>query len=119
MLVGAKCYGGPVLEDIGYQVPDHLKHDGADIRYCAAPLALFYVNKLGHLMPIAIQINQEPGPENPIWTPHEKNEHDWRTAKFWLAVAESNFHQVCTYQFFFIWTVYARDAYLPINFMVN
>ena len=102
MLVGAKSYGGPVLEDIGYKVPDHLKHDEADIRYCAAPLALFYVNKLGHLMPIAIQINQEPGPENPIWTPHEENEHDWMMAKFWLAVAESNFHQVCIQWVIFI-----------------
>ena len=47
-------------------------------------------------MPIAIQINQEPGPENPIWLPHETNQHDWILAKFWLAVAESNFHQVST-----------------------
>ncbi|XP_028395809.1 allene oxide synthase-lipoxygenase protein [Dendronephthya gigantea] len=96
-LVGAKCYGGPILEDMGYKVPDNINHENADVRYCAAPLALFYVNKLGHLMPIAIQISQEPGPENPIWTPHEANEHDWMLAKFWLAVAESNFHQLNTH----------------------
>ena len=94
ILVGAECYGGPILEDEGYKVPDHLNNDDADIRYCAAPLALFYVNKVGHLMPIAIQINQEPGPENPIWTPQEPNVHDWMLAKFWVSVAESNYHQV-------------------------
>ncbi len=94
VLVGAQCYGGPILEDMGYSVPDHMNHDQADIRYCAAPLILFYVNKLGHLMPIAIQISQQPGPENPIWTPQEPNEHDWMLAKFWVGVAESNFHQV-------------------------
>ncbi|XP_046861552.1 allene oxide synthase-lipoxygenase protein-like [Xenia sp. Carnegie-2017] len=97
ILVGCKTYGGPVLDDFGYQAPDHLKHDKADVRYCAAPIALFYVNKQGHLMPIAIQINQEPGPENPIWTPHEPNPYDWMLAKLWLRVAESNFHQLCTH----------------------
>nr|ABW76418.1 allene oxide synthase/8R-lipoxygenase fusion protein [Gersemia fruticosa] len=96
-LVGAKCYGGPILEDDGYKVPDEINHDNADVRYCAAPLALFNVNKQGHLMPIAIQINQAPGPENPIWTPSEPNEHDWMLAKFWLAVAESNVHQLNTH----------------------
>nr|AHK60922.1 allene oxide synthase/8R-lipoxygenase fusion protein a [Capnella imbricata] len=97
ILVGAKCYGGPILEDLGYTIPDGVNHENADIRYCAAPLALFYVNKLGHLMPIAIQISQEPGPDNPIWTPHEPNEHDWMMAKFWLGVAESNYHQLNTH----------------------
>ncbi|XP_046861563.1 allene oxide synthase-lipoxygenase protein-like isoform X2 [Xenia sp. Carnegie-2017] len=97
ILVGCKTYGGLVLDDFGYQAPDHLKHDKADVRYCAAPLALFYVNKEGHLMPITIQINQEPGPANPIWTPHEEHQNDWMLAKFWLRVAESNFHQLCTH----------------------
>ena len=94
VLAGAKCYGGPVIEDEGYKLPDDINNDEADIRYCAAPLALFYVNKFGHLMPIAIQINQESGPENPIWTPHEANEHDWMLAKLWVSLAESNYHQV-------------------------
>jgi hypothetical protein len=94
MLEGIKCYRGRILEDSDHKVPDKINHDNADIRYCAAPLALFYVNKLGYLMPIAIQINQKPGPENPIWTPSEPNEHDWMLAKLWVAVAESNYHQV-------------------------
>ena len=81
IFVGAQTYGGPILDDMGYKAPDDMNHDQANIRYCAAPLVLFYVNKSGHLMPIAIQINQEPGPENPIWTPQEPNEHDCMLAK--------------------------------------
>ena len=94
ILEDARCYGHPTPEDLEQKLPDEGKNDNADIRYCAAPLGLFYVNKVGHLLPIAIQINQQHGPDNPIWTPNEPNKHDWMLAKFWLAAAEANFHQV-------------------------
>ena len=94
MLEGAQCYGGRIPDDLGYSAPAHLNHESADLRYCAEPLAMFYVNKSGHLMPIAIQLRQEPGPTNLIWTPNEPNEHDWMLAKMWVRLAEANYHQV-------------------------
>ena len=97
ILEGATCYGGRIPDDLGHSAPDHVNHDSADLRYCCEALGLFYVNKSGHLMPIAIQLRQQPGPENPIWTPNEPNEHDWMLAKLWLRVADANVHQVSKY----------------------
>ena len=31
-----------------------------------APMALFYLNRSETLMPLAIQLNQQPGPNNPV-----------------------------------------------------
>ena len=38
-------------------------------RVQCAPFGLFFVDKNGHLKPIAIQLFQDPGPDNPIFTP--------------------------------------------------
>ena len=35
--------------------------------YCAAPICLLYVNAADQLVPIAIQLKKDPGPENPIF----------------------------------------------------
>ena len=36
-------------------------------RYSAAPVALLYVSTSGNLVPLAIQLHQETGENNPIW----------------------------------------------------
>ena len=51
--------------------------DGA---YCPAPLCLLYVNAVGQVKPIAIQLGQKPGDDNPVFLP---TDHwiDWIAAK--------------------------------------
>ena len=62
-------------------------------RYMCASLGLFYVKKSGHLVPIAIQLHQQPSDDNPIWTPND-SEWDWLCAKLWLRNSNAQFHQV-------------------------
>lgn len=42
-----------------------------DVSYCAAPLCLLYVDNNNNLVPIAIQLKQTPGSENPIFLPSD------------------------------------------------
>jgi Lipoxygenase len=63
-----------------------------DTRYLAAPLALFVVRDPGgDLIPIAIQLGQDPGPDNPVWTPRD-NPEDWIMAKLWVRCADFQIH---------------------------
>ncbi|KAI4885850.1 hypothetical protein NFI96_022421, partial [Prochilodus magdalenae] len=70
--------------------------DGNEIKkkkqYLAAPLCLLFSSQ-GKLIPIAIQLNQEPGPGNPIFLPSE-SEHDWLVAKTFVRNAEFNEHEL-------------------------
>eukprot|EP00118_Oscarella_pearsei_P020634 m.224919 g.224919 ORF g.224919 m.224919 type:complete len:1044 (+) comp40007_c1_seq1:153-3284(+) len=65
-------------------------------RYVAASMGLFYVNAAGDFVPLAIQLHQQPGPSNPIWTPADSI-NDWLFAKMWLKCADSQIHQICTH----------------------
>jgi len=65
--------------------------DGLSFRkdcYCAAPLCLLYVNGSNQLVPIAIQLKQSPGEDNPIFYP---NDHriDWLLAKMYYQSANA------------------------------
>ena len=62
-------------------------------RYVTEPLGLFYVKSNGDLVPIAIQLSQQPSETNPIWTPND-SEYDWLFAKMWFRNADTQFHQV-------------------------
>ena len=62
--------------------------------YSAQPLGLFYVNKSGDLVPIAIQLFQQPSATNPMWTPSD-SQYDWLLAKMWLRNADNLIQQVC------------------------
>jgi arachidonate 15-lipoxygenase len=64
-------------------------------KYIAAPLALFAVQRgRGRhrpLVPIAIQLGQRPGSDNPIFTPADGP--GWEVAKSFVQTADGNVHQ--------------------------
>ena len=61
--------------------------------YTTHPLGLFYVKRSGDLVPIAIQLFQQPSDTNPIWTPGD-SKYDWLLAKMWLRYADFRVQQV-------------------------
>ena len=61
--------------------------------HSAQPLGLLYVDKSGDLVPIAIQLLQQSGDTNPIWTPSDL-QYDWLLAKMWLRYADNTIQQV-------------------------
>ncbi|NEQ66261.1 MAG: lipoxygenase, partial [Symploca sp. SIO2D2] len=66
-------------------------------KYICAPLAMFAVPKQGvkrYLCPIAIQCFQEPGENNPIFTPKDEN---WLIAKTIVQIADGNFHEAISH----------------------
>ncbi|XP_030644123.1 hydroperoxide isomerase ALOXE3-like [Chanos chanos] len=62
-------------------------------QYITAPLCLLFSNPEGKLLPIAIQLMQEPGEENPIFLPSD-SESDWLLAKIFVRNAEFNEHSL-------------------------
>ena len=54
--------------------------------YCAAPFCLLYVNGSDQLVPIAIQLKQKPGDDNPIFLPSD-NWIDWLLVKIYYQSA--------------------------------
>ncbi|KAI1898739.1 hypothetical protein AGOR_G00075470 [Albula goreensis] len=72
-------------------VPTNVVNDKQ--QYQAAPLCLLYLNSDGDLLPIAIQLKQQPGDLNPIFLPSD-SEHDWLLAKIFVRSAEFNVHQL-------------------------
>lgn len=67
-----------------------------DNRIVPAPLALFFVNSEGNLMPVAIQLFQKPARDNPVYLPTD-DEYVWLLAKMWFNNADASFHQSCTH----------------------
>jgi arachidonate 15-lipoxygenase len=65
-------------------------------KYVYAPLCLLVLHKTRKvLMPVAIQCQQTPGPENPIFTPADGA--GWKIAKTVLKVADGNHHEAVTH----------------------
>ena len=65
-------------------------------KYLYAPLALFVVEKESKkLMPVAIQIKQQPGDDNPVFTPDD--EFNWLIAKTIVEIADANIHEAVTH----------------------
>jgi arachidonate 15-lipoxygenase len=61
-------------------------------KYLNAPLALFAVDRRRRqLVPIAIQCDQAPGPETPIFTPADG--FNWLIAKTVVEIADANLHE--------------------------
>ncbi|GAB1603283.1 arachidonate 5-lipoxygenase-like [Argonauta hians] len=75
-------------------IMDGLKHrEGFNL---CAPIALFLLNKKGQFIPIAIQLQQKKGPENPIFTPTDPP-GSWMMAKMWYNNADAAVHQSLTH----------------------
>ena len=55
--------------------------------HAPSPLVLFYLREDGDLVPLAIQLGQDPGPDFPVWTPNDTPD-DWMWAKMWVKNAE-------------------------------
>ena len=61
-----------------------------------APLSLYTVSKAsGDLLPVAIQCEQTPGKDNPIFTPNDS--YNWLIAKTIVEVADANIHEVVSH----------------------
>lgn len=64
-------------------------------RKLCAPFALF-LEKDNGLAPLAIQLDQEPAENNPVFTPSDP-EYTWMLAKMYFNNAECSLHQACTH----------------------
>ncbi|XP_078056959.1 arachidonate 12-lipoxygenase, 12S-type isoform X1 [Mustelus asterias] len=62
-------------------------------QYVAAPICLLYQDPKNRLLPIAIQLHQIPGAENPIFLPSDP-ENVWLLAKIWVRSSDFQVHQV-------------------------
>uniref|UniRef100_A0A0L8H317 Lipoxygenase domain-containing protein n=1 Tax=Octopus bimaculoides TaxID=37653 RepID=A0A0L8H317_OCTBM len=71
-----------ILEGIGHK-------EGFDL---CAPIALFMLNSENNLVPIAIQLQQQKGPDNPVFLPTD-DWGVWTLAKMWFNLADSSYHQ--------------------------
>ncbi|CAB4019149.1 allene oxide synthase-lipoxygenase -like, partial [Paramuricea clavata] len=84
---------------VDYKELEGIKRNGEDgnsnLCYAAVPLCLFYVKRSGDLVPIAIQLYQQPSKSNPIWTPDD-GQYDWLLAKMWFRNADHQVHQTET-----------------------
>ncbi|XP_038642653.1 polyunsaturated fatty acid 5-lipoxygenase-like [Scyliorhinus canicula] len=70
---------------VSYEMLDGLPANVIDgvQQYLAAPICLLHLNEQHQLMPIAIQLKQTPGGDNPIFLPSDA-ELDWLLAKMWV-----------------------------------
>ncbi|BFZ15082.1 hypothetical protein BsWGS_18122 [Bradybaena similaris] len=60
------------------------------------PIGLFFLDKVKQLRPIAIQLFQTPGPDNPIFTPLSPS-LTWALVKMWYNNADAAYHQALTH----------------------
>lgn len=62
-------------------------------RFCCAPMALFWQDDSGRLMPLAIQLGQSPAEAPVIFTP--RDEHwTWLMARSFVQSADGTYHEV-------------------------
>uniref|UniRef100_A0A3Q2SVX3 Zgc:152891 n=1 Tax=Fundulus heteroclitus TaxID=8078 RepID=A0A3Q2SVX3_FUNHE len=64
--------------------------------YLSAPVCLLHLNRQGQVVPIAIQLQQTPGPQNPVFLPSDSG-CDWLLAKIWVHSADFQGHQLVSH----------------------
>uniref|UniRef100_A0A3B3TC96 Lipoxygenase domain-containing protein n=1 Tax=Paramormyrops kingsleyae TaxID=1676925 RepID=A0A3B3TC96_9TELE len=82
---------------VDYGLLDNVKEGIIDDheQFLAAPVVLLQEMEQG-LMPIAIQLKQKPGEENPIFTPKDKPEA-WLLAKIWVRNSDFYIHELVSH----------------------
>ncbi|XP_062905791.1 hydroperoxide isomerase ALOXE3-like [Mobula hypostoma] len=65
-------------------------------QYLEAPMCLSYLIPSNEFVPIAIQIKQLPGPQNPIFFPTD-SKYDWLLAKIYVRHADTQVHQLVSH----------------------
>lgn len=63
---------------------------------CPVPIALFFINGDGRLVPIAIQLFQQKADDNPVFLPTDPP-YTWMMAKMWYNLADASYHQSLTH----------------------
>ncbi|XP_077437580.1 polyunsaturated fatty acid 5-lipoxygenase-like [Vanacampus margaritifer] len=84
---------------VDYEMLDGVKANDTDLKtpqYMTAPICLLYKNAQDEILPIAIQLGQTPGEDNPIFLPTD-SEHDWLLAKMWVRSSDFQHHQTVTH----------------------
>lgn len=84
---------------VDYGVLDGITPNATDpctLQYVAAPMCLLYKNLQNKIMPIAIQLGQTPGEDNPIFLPTDAK-YDWLLAKIWVRSSDFHHHQTITH----------------------
>lgn len=102
-VIGTQDTLDAALADGRLYLADYSAFDGAENgsfpagqKFNYAPLALFAVPPDGRsLVPVAIQCGPRPGPDNPIFLPH--NGDNWFMAKTLVQVADTNVHQAASH----------------------
>ncbi|XP_062391679.1 polyunsaturated fatty acid lipoxygenase ALOX15B [Sardina pilchardus] len=65
-------------------------------QYLTAPLCLLHAGPDGNLKPIAIQLQQKPATDNPVFLPSDP-QPDWLLAKMWTRCADFQCHQLISH----------------------
>ncbi|CAL8401768.1 unnamed protein product [Gadus morhua 'NCC'] len=81
-----------------YKLLDGLKANmvNGKQQYLMAPLVLLHKTPEDQLMPLAIQLKQEPSKDNPIFCPTD-SEYDWLLAKMFVRSADFQDHQLISH----------------------
>ena len=79
---------------IDYEILQDLKSKAGYIM--PAPIALFFQRSNGDLIPVAIQLFQSPGANNPVFLPSDQA-NTWILAKLWFNLADSSYHQAISH----------------------